>query len=161
MRFIPAVSLVQIQPPLPYFAINPGNVQGFVSFLLACSTENCPQVWYINHKISIQEMVGLKHLESSAHEYRVVPLEVRRTRTRIKPASLSLHIPVMTVLIGFFLARAVLLDELLPFGLAFLAAVCRSSRPRPGWALLGVLAGYASLVTSAAAAGTTESVPVI
>jgi len=103
----------------------------------------------------------LKHLESSAHEYRVVPLEVRRTRTRIKPASLSLHIPVMTVLIGFFLARAVLLDELLPFGLAFLAAVCRSSRPRPGWALLGVLAGYASLVTSAAAAGTTESVLVI
>ena len=96
----------------------------------------------------------MKHLESSAHEYRVVPLEVRRSsKARARPLSFSLKIPVTTILIGFFLSRALLLDELLPFGLAYLAAVYRSPRPRPGWAALGVAAGYASLAA--------ESGPVI
>ncbi|MDI9449844.1 MAG: SpoIIE family protein phosphatase [Limnochordia bacterium] len=80
------------------------------------------------------------------HEYRVVPLEVRRrSKARQKQQALALDVPVLTVLAGFFLARALLLDELLPFGPAFIAAVYRGPKPRPAWALLGVAAGYASL----------------
>jgi len=86
-------------------------------------------------------MVGLKH------EYRVVPLEVQqRSRARTRQVAVGLNIPVLTILIGFFVARALMLDELLPFGPAFIAAVYRGPKPRPGWALLGVAAGYASLV---------------
>ena len=45
----------------------------------------------------------MKHLESSAHEYRVVPLEVRRSsKARARPLSFSLKIPVTTILVVFF-----------------------------------------------------------
>lgn len=51
----------------------------------------------------------------------------------------------MLILLGFFLSRALLLDELLPFGVAFLAAVYRGPRPRSWWALVSVGLGYWSL----------------
>lgn len=90
----------------------------------------------------------MERIEPSAHNYRLVPLEVKRKRrSRIRPVSLSLKVPWMLILIGFFLARAQLLDELMPFGAAFLAAVYRSPRPRPWWALLSIGLGYASLTT--------------
>lgn len=89
----------------------------------------------------------VEHFESTSAKYRLVPLEIkqRKRKSRTLRLPIALDIPWLTVLLGFFLARALLLDELLPFGIAFIAAVYRGSKPRPMWALLGIIIGYTSL----------------
>lgn len=85
--------------------------------------------------------------DSLTNQYRIVPLDVKRGKRKsgILHNPVSLKIPWLTILIGFFLSRALLLDELLPFGVAFLAAMQKNPKLRSVWALFAVLAGYISL----------------
>lgn len=89
------------------------------------------------------------NVASSADNYRVVPLDVRTRKPKRTLLSnlAAVKIEWLPLLLGFFLARALLLDELLPFGVAYLAAVRKNPRSRSYWALFGVLAGYASLAS--------------
>lgn len=92
----------------------------------------------------------MERIESNSltNHYRLVPLDVQRRKRKSDHffhMPVSLKIPWLTILIGFFLSRALLLDELLPFGIAFLAAIQKNPKLRSVWALFGVLAGYISL----------------
>lgn len=79
--------------------------------------------------------------------YSVVPLAVERNKkkTRTKDKQLKFKIEWITLLTGFFLARGLLLNELLPFGIGFLAANRRHVKRMNLWPLFGVLLGLASL----------------
>lgn len=78
--------------------------------------------------------------------YRVVPLSVRqRKRTAVTKRWPSIQIQWMPILIGFFLARALLLNELLPFGVAYLAATRRQSQEVSPGPFIGVLLGLFTL----------------
>ena len=59
----------------------------------------------------------------STEAYHVVPLVIDRAKKKSKPRSktktLRIAIPWVTILTGFFLARSLLLDQLLPFGIGF------------------------------------------
>ena len=72
----------------------------------------------------------------------------RKQKNRTHLFSVLLNIQWIPMLIGFFLARALLLDELLPFGIAYLAAVQKHPQIRTIWPLLGVLIGYYTLASS-------------
>ncbi len=94
-------------------------------------------------------MIDVEKIEQNLLNYRLVPLDVKRpkSKNRLALPAISVHIPWLTIALGFFLARALMLDELLPFGIAFLAAVYKSQKLRPGWAMISIGIGYISLAS--------------
>ena len=84
----------------------------------------------------------------STEAYHVVPLVIDRAKKKSKPRSktktLRIAIPWVTILTGFFLARSLLLDQLLPFGKGFLAANRKYQRRIYLWPVIGVMLGIYS-----------------
>lgn len=76
---------------------------------------------------------------------RMVNILTRKKNSKTVQIPALPNIQWLPLIIGFFMARALLLDELLPFGIAYLAAVQKCPRLRTVWPFLGVLVGYATL----------------
>lgn len=95
-------------------------------------------------------MIVLERMESTpVNSYRVVPVSTERRehgrKHKMFNIPFSLKIPWIALFTGFFLARAMMLDGLLPFGIAYLAAIQKNPKLRSVWPLIGVMVGYASL----------------
>ncbi len=85
----------------------------------------------------------------SAPTYRVVPLSVNRRKHRAVSKKLScISVQWFPLIIGFLLARTLLLESLLPFGVAYIAASRQQSQEISIWSFIGVMIGLASLMSS-------------